>query len=321
MKKTLIVLLLVSLVMGGLFAQGQGEAKASYPTKQINILVGASAGGTSDTVTRYLAKDIEAQLGVPVIVTDKPGGSCSVAFEYMAAQKADGYTLMYMPVESAMVKPLGLSKLQPSDINFFARAMTLPATVTVNAKSDWKTFDDFIAYAKANPGKVTVGNSGTGSIWHFCAAGIEQACGVKFNHVPFDGGAAAATAVMGGHIDCCTVAPGEVLPGVQSGDLRVLAIVDTVRSSLYPDVPCFKDLGYDVKIMGWGGFAAPGGTPADVLKVLEDAFAKAIQSDGFKGLCTKYGLTQAYQNAADSQAFANQQASWYQTEVPKFNLK
>jgi tripartite-type tricarboxylate transporter receptor subunit TctC len=319
MKKTFLILMLVVLVVGGLFAQGGTEAK--FPMKQLNIVVGASAGGTSDTVTRFIAKDVEAQLGVPVIVTDKAGGSSAVAFEYMAAQKPDGYNLMYMPVESAMVKPLGFTDLEPSSIQYIGLAMYLPATVTVNSKAPWNTFGELIAYAKANPGKVTVGNSGTGSIWHFAAAGIEQVCDVKFNHVPFDGGSAAATAVMGGHIDVATVAPGEVLAGVESGDLKVLAIVDNSRSVLYPNVPCFKELGYDVKILGWGAFAVPKGTPSDVVAVLENAFAKAIQSEGFKDLCKKYGLTPGYKNAADAQAFAEAQATWYQTEIPKFNLK
>lgn len=315
MRRRIILSLLVLLMAGTAFAQ------AKYPTKQINIVVGASAGGTSDTVTRFLAKDIEAQLGVPVVVTDKPGGSCSVAFEYMAAQKPDGYHLMYMPVESAMVKAMGFTQLEPKAVRYFAHAMFLPATVTVSSKSPWKTFGDLVAYAKANPGKVTVGNSGTGSIWHFAAVGIEQACGVTFNHVPFDGGAAAATAVMGGHVDVATVAPGEVLAGVKGGDLRVLAIVDTKRSALYPDVPCFKELGYDVKILAWGAFAAPAGTPDSVISILETAFGKAIQSQGFQDLCVKYGFTAGYMGAKEAQTFAESQAKWYQEEVPKLKLK
>ena len=129
----------------------------------------------------------------------------------MAAQKPDGYNLMYMPVESAMVKALGFTQLEPASVDFIALAMTLPATVTVNASSEWNTFEDLIAYAKEHPGEVTVGNSGTGSIWHFAAAGIERACGVQFNHVPFDSGTAAATAVMGGHVDVATVAPGDII--------------------------------------------------------------------------------------------------------------
>jgi tripartite-type tricarboxylate transporter receptor subunit TctC len=302
-----------------LFAAAGSEQK--FPSKQINIVVGASPGGTSDVVTRFLGEEVHKSLGVPVVVTNKPGGSSAVAVEYMAAQAPDGYNLMYMPVENAMVKALGFTQIEPKDIRYFGRAMTLPATVTVAADAPWNTLEELIAYAKANPGEITTGNSGTGSIWHFAAVGIENATGIKFNHVPFDGGAAAATAVMGGHIKMCTVAPGEVLAGVESGKLKVLAIVDNARSALYPNVPCFKELGYNVEILGWGCFAAPGKTPDAAIKVLEDAFAKAIQSQGFKDLCTKYGLTPAYLNAADSQAFANGQAEWYQKMVPTLNLK
>ncbi len=318
MKKILVTLVVLLTLTGMVFAQAGSDA--SFPTKQINIVVGASAGGTSDVVTRFLAKDVESQLGVPVVVNNRPGGSCSVAFEYMAAQKPDGYNLMYMPVESAMVKALGFTQLEPASVDFIALAMTLPATVTVNASSEWNTFEDLIAYAKEHPGEVTVGNSGTGSIWHFAAAGIERACGVQFNHVPFDSGTAAATAVMGGHVDVATVAPGEVLSGVQSGDLKVLGIVDTQRSSIYPDVPCFTELGYDVEILGWGAFAGPDGLPEDVKATLEEAFKNAIESQGFADLCAQYGLTRSYMTGEEAQAFAEGQAAWYQEEVPNFNL-
>jgi tripartite-type tricarboxylate transporter receptor subunit TctC len=318
MKRVMCILIAFG-VTASLFATGGSEQK--FPSKQINIVVGASPGGTSDVVTRFLGEEVHKALGVPVVVTNKPGGSSAVAVEYMAAQAPDGYELMYMPVENAMVKALGFTQLEPKDIRYFGRAMTLPATVTVAADAPWNSFEELIAYAKANPGEITTGNSGTGSIWHFAAVGIENSTGTKFNHVPFDGGAAAATAVMGGHIKMATVAPGEVLAGVESGKLKVLAIVDNSRSALYPDVPCFKELGYDVKILGWGCFAAPGNTPDAVIKVLEDTFAKAIQSQGFHDLCKKYGLTPAYLNAADSQAFANEQAEWYQNMVPTLNLK
>jgi tripartite-type tricarboxylate transporter receptor subunit TctC len=319
MKRFVAVLVCLAAVSAALFAAGRSEQK--FPSKQINIVVGASPGGTSDVVTRFLGEEVHKSLSVPVVVTNKPGGSSAVAVEYMAAQTPDGYNLMYMPVENAMVKVLGFSQLEPKDIRYFGRAMTLPATVAVAADAPWNTLEELIDYAKANPGEITTGNSGTGSIWHFAAVGIENATGAKFNHVPFDGGAAAATAVMGGHIKMCTVAPGEVLAGVESGKLKVLAIVDNARSALYPDVPCFKELGYNVEILGWGCFAAPGNTPDPVIKVLEDAFAEAIQSQGFQDLCTKYGLTPSYLNAADSQAFANAQAEWYQKMVPTMNLK
>lgn len=316
MKKLIAVLCCSFLFSGSLFA-----APAKFPSKQITVVVGYSAGGTSDTVTRFIAKEMEAELGVPIIVTNKPGGSSAVAFEYLASRKADGYTLMYVPVENAMVKPLGFTKLEPKDIRYIGRAMTLPATVTVNANSPFKTFADLVKYAKNNPGKLKVGNSGTGSIWHFAAVGIERAAGVKFNHVPFDSGTAAATAVMGGHVDIATVAPGEVKAGVESGKLRVLAIVDNQRSSLYPKVPSFKDLKLNVEIMGWGAFAVPLKTPDEIVQILEAAYKKAVESQAFKDLCVKYGLTPAYLSAADAQKFANEQAQWYQEQIPSLNLR
>ena len=317
MKKLLMILACFALCSTVLFAAAQGQ---KFPSKQINIVVGASPGGTSDLTARTLGKMIEADLGVPVVVTNKPGGSSAVATEYMMAQAPDGYNLMYMPVENAMIKPLGLSKFEPKDVTYIARAMTLPATVTVKSDAPWNTFQEFIDYAKANPGKVTAGNSGPGSIWHFAAVGIEQMTGVTFNHVPFDGGAAAATAVMGGHIDVCPVAPGEVKSGVDSGRLKVLAIADNQRCDLWPDVPCLKELGYPVEIMGWGCFGGPANMPADVLKVLEASFTKAIQSKEWQDMCKQNGWTPAYLNAADAQKFAGDQAAWYQQKIPTLNL-
>jgi len=219
-----------------------------------------------------------------------------------------------------MIKPLGLSNIEPKNVTYICRAMTLPATVTVKSDAPWNTFQEFIDYAKANPGKVTAGNSGPGSIWHFAAVGIEMATGVTFNHVPFDGGAAAATAVMGGHIDVCPVAPGEVKSGVDSGRLKVLAIADNQRSELWPNVPCLKELGYPVEIMGWGCFGGPANMPADVLKVLEASFTKAIQSKEWADMCRQNGWTPAYLNAADAQKFAGDQAAWYQQKIPTLNL-
>ena len=319
MKKQLLILVCFCLASSLLFAGGGAQGK-KFPSKQINVLVGASPGGTSDITARTLGKLVEKDLGVPVVVNNKPGGSSAAATEYMCAQPADGYTLMYVPVENAMIKPLGLSKIEPKDLTYIARAMTLPATVTVKIDAPWKDVKEFIEYAKAHPGELKAGNSGPGSIWHFAAVGIEMATGVKFNHVPFDGGAAAATAVMGGHVDLCPVGPGEVKPGVDGGKLKVLAIAGDDRNSLYPGVPSMKELGYDVKVFAWGCIGGPAGLPADVLKILETSYAKAIQSQEWKDMCAQNGWAPAYLNAADAQKFAEDQAAWYQKVIPTLNL-
>ena len=318
MKKMVLILVCFALCSAVLFATGAQAQK--FPTKQITVLVGASPGGTSDITARTLGKLVEADLGAPVVVNNRPCGSSAVATEYMAAQAPDGYTLMYLPVENPMIKPLGLSSIEPKDLTYIARAMTLPATVTVKSDAPWNNFKEFIDYAKANPGKVSAGNSGPGSIWHFAAVGIELATGVSFNHVPFDGGAAAATAVMGGHVDLCPVAPGEVRSGVDGGRLKILAIVDNVRNGLYPNVPCMKELGYETEIFAWGCIGGPKNMPADILKILEASYAKAIQSKEWKDMCAQNGWTPAYLNAADAQKFAESQAVWYQQKIPTLNL-
>ena len=319
MKKLALIVVCFALGSALLFAAGGTQAQ-KFPTKQINCLVGASPGGTSDITARTLGKLVEADLGVPVVVTNKPGGSSAAATEYMTSQPPDGYTIMYVPVENAMIKPLGLSKIEPKDVTYIARAMTLPATVTVKSDSPWNSLKDLIDYAKANPGKVTAGNSGPGSIWDFATVGLEMACGIQLNHVPFDGGAAAATAVMGGHVDMCPVGTGEVKSGVDAGKLKILAIVDNERNGLYPNVPSMKELGYEATIFAWGCIGGPANMPADVLKILEASYAKAIQSKEWKDMCAQNGWAPAYLNAADAQKFAESQAAWYQEKIPTLNM-
>ena len=319
MKRFLLILVCFALCSTVLFAAA-GRGDREFPSRQITIMVGASPGGTSDITARTLGRMVEQDLGVPVVVQNRPGGSSAVATEYMAAQPPDGYTLMYVPVENPMIKPLGLSDIEPRDLTYIARAMTLPATVTVGVDSPWQNFQQFIDYVRANPGRVTAGNSGPGSIWHFAAVGLELATGVSFNHVPFDGGAAAATAVMGGHIDMSPVAPGEVRSGVDAGRLRVLAIMGNERSNLYPNVPSTSELGVNVEVFAWGCIGGPGNLPANVRQILEASFAKAIQSQEWRDMCAQNGWSPAYLNAADAQRFAEEQAAWYQRIIPTLNL-
>ena len=168
-----------------------------------------------------------------------------------------------------MLKALGFTDLSTDDFRFIGRAMTIPAAVTVRADAPWDTFEDFVNYAKEHPGEIQVGNSGTGSIWHIAAASIEKECGVQFTHVPFDGAAPAVAALLGGNIQAVTVSPSEVKNNVDSGDFKVLCVLGESRSSVVPDVPTAQELGIDITIQGWGGFAVPKDTPQAVIDILE----------------------------------------------------
>lgn len=315
MKKTL------ALVVLSVLALGVCDARAGqYPMKQINLVVSAAPGGASDMTSRIFSTQMERLLGKPIIVSNRPGASCSIGMEYVKNRPADGYTLGYIPVESAMVKPLGLTDVSSKDFDFFARAMTIPAAITVNAKSPWKTFEEFIAYAKANPGKVKVGNSGTGSIWHIAAAAVEEAGGAKFTHVPFEGASPAVAALIGENIDATAVSPSEVKAGVDAGELRILAILGEGRSNVAPDVKTAKEMGYDVAVLAWGGFAAPKGTPKEVLETLEKAAKEALESEDVRKLFKERGFDWAYLDGKGMTAFADQQLAFYTDMIPKLGL-
>ncbi len=315
MKKALLLAALMAMAVGVFAAQA-----AEYPVKQINLVVAASPGGASDMTSRIYATQLEKILGKPVIVSNKPGASCSIGMEYVKNRPADGYTIGYIPVESAMVKPLGLAEVSAEDFAFFARAMTIPAAITVHTKSPWKTFAEFIEYAKANPGKVQVGNSGTGSIWHISAAAVEQACGVKFIHVPFDGASPGVAALIGQNIDAVAVSPSEVKSGVDAGELRILCILGDARSNVAPEVPTARELGYNITALAWGGFAVTKNTPKEIVAVLEKASKTALDSEEVKKFFKERGFDWGYLDGKGMTDFAMSQLAFYTDLIPKMGI-
>ncbi|WP_411676678.1 tripartite tricarboxylate transporter substrate binding protein [Caproicibacter sp.] len=302
-------------------ASSAAASKATdFPTKQISLIVPYSAGGASDTVARIYASQLQQVLGKPVIVTNKTGASGAVGLEYVKNSKADGYTIAYMPVESTMLKALGFTTLSTDDFKFVARAMTIPAAITVRSDSKWKTLQDFVDYAKAHPGEIKVGNSGTGSIWQIAAASIEQKTGCKFTHVPFDGAAPAVAALLGKNIDATAVSPSEVQSSVDSGELKILAVIGDERSSIYPDIKTAKEQGIDVSVQGWGGFAVPKDTPQEIVDVLEKASKTAINSDDVKKLLSQKGYNFAYMNGSDMDTEAKKELADYSALIPQLGI-
>lgn len=300
----------------GCFAVSSANA-ANFPRKQIQIVVPYAPGGASDTVARIYGKELENQLGKPVVIVNRTGASGAVGLESVKNSKPDGYTMAYMPVESTMISALGLSDISSDDFTFVCRTMTIPAAITVHKDAAWNTLDDFLKYAKENPGKITVGNSGTGSIWNVAAASLEKAADVKFNHVPFDGAAPAVAALLGKNIDAVAVSPSEVKNNVDAGQFKVLAVIGDQHSSVVPDVKTTKELGYDVTAMGWGGFAVPKGTPADVVQILSDASVKVNASESLKKLLAERGFEYAPLTGTEMDAFAKDQLAQYKVLIPQ----
>ena len=288
--------------------------------KQVSLIVPYSAGGASDTVARIYASELEQSLGTSIVVSNVTGASGAIGLEQVRNSNPDGYTIAYMPVESTMLKALGFTDLSTDDFRFIGRAMTIPAAVTVRADAPWDTFEDFINYAKEHPGEIQVGNSGTGSIWHIAAASIEKECGVQFTHVPFDGAAPAVAALLGGNIQAVTVSPSEVKNNVDSGDFKVLCVLGESRSSVVPDVPTAQELGIDITIQGWGGFAVPKDTPQAVIDILEKASETAINSDSVKKPLADRGYEHAYLSGSDMDQKASEELAYYSELIPELGI-
>jgi tripartite-type tricarboxylate transporter receptor subunit TctC len=190
-----------------------------------------------------------------------------------------------------------------------------PAAITVAADAPWNTVEEFITYAKENEGKVQIGNSGVGAIWHLAAVAIEKAAGVKFNHIPYEGAAPAIAALLGGHIEAVTVSPAEVASQVEAGQLKILGIADNERSKVFTEVPTLKELGYDVAIGTWRGLAVPKDTPDEVMNVLKEGFEKAVQEQSFVSFMESSGLSIAILDEAEYKEKMNSENQFFKELV------
>ena len=296
------------------------HAQDTFPQREVTIVVPFNPGGASDMTARIIAKGMEADLGRPIIVVNKAGGSGGVGMSSVARSKPDGYTVSYVPVELVMHKALKLSDLGPDSFDYIGQTTMVPSAVTVPADAPYKTINEFIKFAKENPDKVRVGNSGAGSIWHIAASALEMNQGIDFNHIPFEGAAPAVTALMGKHIEAVTVNSGEVKPGVDSGKLRILAVMTKERDPAFPNVPTLIESGINLEFVGWGAFAVPKGTPRPVLDRLSAALKKSAESEEFKKFITSRGMIVEYKNPDDCKKFVDSQYIFFNDLLSKMEL-
>lgn len=301
--KKLMALLLVVLMIAGL----SSAFAADYPSKGITLICPWTAGGGTDSCLRALAVSLEKVLGVTVTVENKTGGGGLIGHSAIATAKPDGYTLGMITFELSTYVPQGTGDITYADYVPIARINTDAAALTINTQwgidNNVSDVASFVAYCKAHPGEVNIGNSAPASVWHIGAGLMAEQTGIEVEHVAFEGAAPAVTALAGGHIEAVSVSLGEVRSQVEAGNLKVLGVMDTVRAPLFPDVPTFQEQGYDIVYMTWRGMAAPLGIDADILAVLQDAFAKAVQDPDFVTYMSNAALTISYLDTADFEAF------------------
>jgi tripartite-type tricarboxylate transporter receptor subunit TctC len=255
--------------------------------------VAMEAGGTTDISVRAMAPGASSVLGQSVIVENKGGGGGTVALAVVATAKPDGYTLCAAQnvsvVDTCLMQNVPFKPLK-SFTPIIAFAGSEHTALLVKSDSPWKTFKEFMDYAKKNPGKIKYSSAGVGTGMHVAMEHIAHKDGIKWVHIPYKGTAPSRTALLGGHVDACSSGLGWI-PFVESGALRVLATHGRERLPSYPDVPTLKELGYGFVSDTVHSILGPAGLPPEVVRKLETAFIKGTETPEFKTAVEKLYLT------------------------------
>jgi len=269
---------------------------AQYPERPVTMLTGYPAGGLVDVVARLVAEGMKAKFPKGLVVQIRPGAAGSVAVTELVRAQPDGYTFILTP-HSALVIAAQLQSLAyktPDDYLPFINVVSYYPMIAVRTESPYKSAQDLVADAKANPGKVRVGSPGEGTSSHLNLEEFMRQTGTKMIHAPYQGWGHSSPAVLGGHIDALVAQPGELKGMVDGKRMRVLVAFQPQRHPVFPGVPTAKELGWDVANGVWYLLMAPKGTPAPVVKYLHDAAKEAIEDPKFARLMAERGIDVDY---------------------------
>jgi len=253
------------------------KEKSSYPEKAIKWIIPFPAGSANDLFTRPLAESLANELGTTVICENISGGGGSVAMSSLFAQPTDGYTLCSYTSTMAFHMAEGIVPFGVDDLIYIARVGGDPYALAVAPEGKFNTVDDLVKYAKENPGKLTVGGPGARTAPQFNFDIFCELADIEATWVPYEGGNNACVALMGGNIDAVMVTNANVVGLNESGQVKILALSQPERSKFLKDIPVFRELGYDYDYVLSRGVVTRTGTPAEHVKILEAALAKAVK--------------------------------------------
>jgi tripartite-type tricarboxylate transporter receptor subunit TctC len=282
---------LVAVVLIG--ATLVGPAHAGWPERTVTIVTPYAAGGIADVVARLTAERLQSSLKQTFIVENQTGAAGTAAPERVAKSTPDGYTLMSTPIFQITTAQYSHSVTFDAKKSFKAisAVASAPFVITVNASFPGNTLADFIAYVKANPGKLTYGSAGAGSTTHLGALIVLKTAGLDMIHVPYRGIAPAFTDLLGGQITMAAASPVELKPYIESGKVKLLAVVDTKRSPHLPNVPTVTEtLPNCPPVVTYNGLLGPANLPAEVVNTLTDTFASASKAPEFRQRLLNVGL-------------------------------
>lgn len=292
MRKAICAMLLVVL---GVLVSGSLAAANEYPSKPINFVVAYSAGGGTDVAARMFEPYLKKYLGGTIGIVNKPGGNGEVGFSSIATARPDGYTIGMLNF------PVFFINMQTRKTTYSMDSFEIIGplggsahTIGVAIDSPIKTLDDLIAAAKKEPGVMTIGSSGNFSDDYLAFLQFQKVTGIELNHVAFQGAGPARTAVLGGHVNLIAFNVDEAIPYVKNGQIRLFGVMSEERDPQLPDVPTFKEQGYDILSGSTRGLAVPKGTPADIVQKLHDALKKVLEDPEYLKQVADMGQSVTY---------------------------
>ena len=279
-------------------------AQSDYPTRQIELMIGFSAGGNLDILARQAEPFLEKYMGgADIVVINRPGAGGALMQTQLADAEPDGYTLGLLSMPGVVTVLFGGDVTYKIDDFEYSGTFTFePHSVMVNNDTAYNTPEDLIAAARENPGTITIGGAGIGSAAHLAVKVLERAAGVEFAFIPSAGSADMQNQVMGGHIDGGVTTISSSYSRQQDGQARVIGTLSAERTSVAPDVPTFGEAGYDVEWGALRGIAAPKGTPQDIMDKITEAVRMTLEDPEFQAVAAQNNMLLKYMDGAQFEA-------------------
>jgi tripartite-type tricarboxylate transporter receptor subunit TctC len=293
-------------------------AQAAYPDKPIKVIIGFPAGGPLDAHMRLLVERLQSTLGQPIIIDYKAGAGGTVGAQFVAQAPADGYTLLLANTGTMVINPAVYTKTSFETLKEFqpiARTAQQPLALIVNNDVPVQTLKEFVAYAKANPGKLNYGSAGNGGISHLVPEMLKSETGIFMVHIPFKGSAPAFTDLIAGHVQFMAESVPQAANYAKLGKVKALAVTSAKRNPALPNTPTVIETGIaNLEVVGFYGILAPKATPPDVVAKLSQAFKETLESPEIQKRMLEQGADPAYLNADQFTKFlAAEMPRWART--------
>jgi tripartite-type tricarboxylate transporter receptor subunit TctC len=312
-RRTLLYCLIVAAISSA--ALSSAAWAQAFPNRPIKLIVPFPAGGPADLFGRHLANGMSAELGQQVVIENRSGTGGMAGVDAVAKSAPDGYTIGINGSAVLAIIPFMTSKMPfdwQKDLALLTLVVRLPEVLTVHPSLGVNTLQEFVAHARANPGKVSYGSAGTGTVTHLAAELLKSEAKINILHVPYRGAAPAVNDLLGNHVQMIVADVPVLLPHILAGKIKALAVTSARRSTALPDVPTSAQAGYGTVLSdNWYGLSAPAGVPADILDKLQKAAVKTIASAEFKHQVESQNAAPAPTTPAEYAAFVKaEQAKW-----------